>query len=219
MPKLLIQPIVENALQHGISKEQSVGMVQIRVYGEEEELHILVRNSGPEFPPELLCQQHYCGGASKHIGLQNISRRLNLLYGEKAEMRIVSGENLLTSVEIILPRSSQDEEENTMRIMIVDDDFLVRTNLKRLLETSEKCRNAGYMIIAEAADGDQALHQIEMTEPDVIISDIKMPQMDGLELQKEVKREHPEISMIMLSGYDDLDYVRQALKTEQLIIS
>lgn len=134
-------------------------------------------------------------------------------------MRIVSGENLLTSVEIILPRSSQDEEENTMRIMIVDDDFLVRTNLKRLLETSEKCRNAGYMIIAEAADGDQALHQIEMTEPDVIISDIKMPQMDGLELQKEVKREHPEISMIMLSGYDDLDYVRQALKTEQLIIS
>ena len=111
LPKLLIQPIVENALQHGISKEQSVGMVQIRVYGEEEELHILVRNSGPEFPPELLCQQHYCGGASKHIGLQNISRRLNLLYGEKAEMRIVSGENLLTSVEIILPRSSQDEEE------------------------------------------------------------------------------------------------------------
>ena len=56
-----------------------------------------------------------------------------------------------------------------MRIMIVDDDFLVRTNLKRLLETSEKCRNAGYMIIAEAADGDQALHQIEMTEPDVMI--------------------------------------------------
>lgn len=111
LPKLLIQPIVENALQHGISKEQSVGMVQIRVYGEEEELHILVRNSGPEFPPELLCQQHYCGGASKHIGLQNISRRLNLLYGEKAEMRIVSGENLLTSVGIILPRSSQDEEE------------------------------------------------------------------------------------------------------------
>ena len=111
LPKLLIQPIVENALQHGISKEQSVGMVQIRVYGEEEELHILVRNRGPEFPRELLCQQHYCGGASKHIGLQNISRRLNLLYGEKAEMRIVSGENLLTSVEIILPRSSQDEEE------------------------------------------------------------------------------------------------------------
>ena len=110
LPKLLIQPIVENALQHGISKEQSVGMVQIRVYGEEELLHILVRNSGPEFPPELLHEQHYCGGASKHIGLQNIARRLKLLYGDQAEMRIISGENLLTSVEIILPKSSQDEE-------------------------------------------------------------------------------------------------------------
>jgi LytS/YehU family sensor histidine kinase len=51
LPKLLIQPIVENALQHGISKEQSVGMVQIRVYGEEEELHILVRN-GESLRPE-----------------------------------------------------------------------------------------------------------------------------------------------------------------------
>lgn len=99
-----------------------------------------------------------------------------------------------------------------MRIMIVDDDFLVRTNLKRLIETSEKCRNAGYMITAEAADGEQALQQIETTAPDVIISDIKMPQMDGLELQEAVKGKYPEIRMIMLSGYDDLDYVRQALK-------
>ena len=98
------------------------------------------------------------------------------------------------------------------KIMIVDDDFLVRTNLKRLIETSEKCRSAGYLIVAEAADGDQALQQIDTIDSDVIISDIKMPQMDGLELQKEVTKKHPEISMIMLSGYDDLDYVRQALK-------
>lgn len=110
LPKLLIQPIVENALQHGISKEQSVGIVQIRVYEEQGNVHILVRNSGPEFPSELLCGQHYCGGKSKHIGLQNITRRLKLLYGEEAKMRIISGENLLTSVEIIFPKKFDTEE-------------------------------------------------------------------------------------------------------------
>ena len=74
-----------------------------------------------------------------------------------------------------------------MRIMIVDDDFLVRTNLKRLLETSEKCRNAGYMIIAEAADGDQALHQIEMTEPDVSYQILKCHRWMVLNCRKKLK--------------------------------
>ena len=94
LPKLLIQPIVENALQHGISKEQTVGMVQIRVYGEEEELHILVRNSGPEFPPELLCQQHYCGGASLAEYIETIesviwrkSGNADCIWRESADVR------------------------------------------------------------------------------------------------------------------------------------
>ncbi len=99
-----------------------------------------------------------------------------------------------------------------MRIMIVDDDFLVRANLKRLIETSELCRNAGYTVLTEVRDGEEALQQMEILHPDIIISDIKMPHVDGLELQETIMKAYPEISMIMLSGYDDLDYVRQALK-------
>lgn len=111
LPKLLVQPVVENALQHGIAKAQATGIIQIRIFLEQERLHILVRNSGPGFAPGLLDGQHYCGGGSKHIGLQNIDRRLHLLFGDAAEMRIFSGEQLLTSVELILPEITESEAE------------------------------------------------------------------------------------------------------------
>ena len=109
VPKLLVQPIVENALQYGIAKSKKLGILQVLIFLEQEKLHILVRNSGPGFPPELLNNQKYCGGISKHIGLQNITRRLQLLFGDEADIRILSGEQLLTSVELILPELLESE--------------------------------------------------------------------------------------------------------------
>ena len=99
-----------------------------------------------------------------------------------------------------------------MRILIVDDDFLVRSNLKRLIETSPLCRQQGFSVACEATDGEQAMQMIPSARPDLVISDIRMPQMDGLELQEALKCAYPDILLVMLSGYDELDYVRQALK-------
>lgn len=99
-----------------------------------------------------------------------------------------------------------------MRILIVDDDFLVRSNLKRLIETSPICKARGFSVVAEATDGEQAIRMISSSRPDLVISDIRMPQMDGLELQEAITRAYPGILLVMLSGYDDLDYVRQALR-------
>ena len=99
-----------------------------------------------------------------------------------------------------------------MRILIVDDDFLVRSNLKRLIETSPLCRQQGFSVACEATDGEQAMQMIPSARPDLVISDIRMPQMDGLELQEALKCAYPDILLVILSGYDELDYVRQALK-------
>ena len=65
-----------------------------------------------------------------------------------------------------------------MRILIVDDDFLVRSNLKRLIETSPLCRQQGFSVACEATDGEQAMQMIPSARPDLVISDIRMPQMD-----------------------------------------
>lgn len=98
------------------------------------------------------------------------------------------------------------------KVMIVDDDFLVRSNIKVLLNSPELDLYNLFRVVGEASDGKEALALIQVSHPDIIISDIRMPHMDGLELQRRIKQSYPNIKMIMLSGYDDYDYVRQALK-------
>lgn len=98
------------------------------------------------------------------------------------------------------------------KVMIVDDDFLVRSNVKVLLNDPELELASIFRVVGEASDGKEALALIRVSQPDIVISDIRMPHMDGLELQRRIKKSYPNIKMIMLSGYDDFDYVRQALK-------
>ena len=68
------------------------------------------------------------------------------------------------------------------------------------------------MFAGEAADGEQALPLIRGAKPDVLITDIRMPFMDGLVLSRLVSRELPDTKIIIISGYDDFEYARQALR-------
>lgn len=89
-------------------------------------------------------------------------------------------------------------------ILIVDDEVLVRTNIKLMLSDAADC----IQICGEAANGREALEKLKVLEIDVVLSDIKMPEMDGLTLCRELRRTHPEITFIGLSNYDDYEYVR-----------
>ena len=66
--------------------------------------------------------------------------------------------------------------------------------------------------MGEAADGEMALPLIRKARPDVLITDIKMPFMDGLSLSRIVSKEFPEMKIIIISGYDDFEYARQAIE-------
>ncbi|WP_248925958.1 response regulator transcription factor [Paenibacillus hamazuiensis] len=93
-------------------------------------------------------------------------------------------------------------------VMIVDDELLVRNDLRTLLDWE---RN-GFAICGEAANGLAALELIRERQPHIIILDIHMPGMDGVQLCKEIARSHPEIKIIVLSSHDNYDYVRETLK-------
>lgn len=69
----------------------------------------------------------------------------------------------------------------------------------------------GFELVGEAADGEMALPLIRKSRPDILITDIKMPFMDGLTLSKLVKKEIPNIKIVILSGYDDFNYAKQAI--------
>lgn len=95
-----------------------------------------------------------------------------------------------------------------MKIMIVDDEKLLRNGFRYMADWEEK----GVTIVGEAINGQDALDQIPLLQPDIVITDIKMPIMDGVTLTQNIKMLYPHISVVVLSSYDDYDYVRDSMK-------
>ena len=93
-------------------------------------------------------------------------------------------------------------------VFIVDDELLSRQSLK----TSITWENYGYRLFGESSNGEQALKIISSLHPDVIITDIKMPVMDGLELLRHLKDINEPAKVIVMSCYDEFDYVREAMR-------
>jgi len=94
------------------------------------------------------------------------------------------------------------------RLMIVDDEILVRVGLKSILNWEEN----GFTVIAEAADGIEAMEKIEKLKPDIVLTDLVMNGMDGFQLIEECTRLYPSIKFIVLSSYNDFYNVRSAMK-------
>ena len=94
------------------------------------------------------------------------------------------------------------------KVMIVDDEPPIIRNITRLLK---EC-SSNFTVVAEVYNGYEALEKIEAFKPDVIFSDIKMPVMDGLTLTKKLNELYPEILPVIISGYEDFSFAKEALK-------
>ncbi len=95
-----------------------------------------------------------------------------------------------------------------IKILIVDDEPLVRIGLKLALEWETH----GFTIVGEASNGEQALNLLDQLSPDIVITDIKMPILDGIGLTKEICSKYSNTKVIILSSYSDYEYVREAMK-------
>lgn len=94
------------------------------------------------------------------------------------------------------------------KALLADDDFLVRSYLK-MLSSWEK---AGFEITADVRDGEEALEVLKQEPVELVVTDIAMPLMDGIELIKEIKKNYPKVYVIVLSCHDEFDYVKKAMK-------
>ena len=94
-----------------------------------------------------------------------------------------------------------------LKIFLAEDEVIVRETIKRMIPWEE----LGFELVGEAADGEKALPLLIRQKPDLLITDIKMPFMDGLTLAKLAKKELPELKIVILSGYDDFNYAKQAI--------
>lgn len=95
-----------------------------------------------------------------------------------------------------------------LKVFLVEDESIVREGLKNNIPW----REYGYEFMGEANDGEMALPMIRKIQPDVLITDIKMPFMDGLALSRIVTQEIPGIKIIIISGYDEFEYAQQAIR-------
>ena len=94
-----------------------------------------------------------------------------------------------------------------LKVFLVEDESVVREGLRDNIPWQQY----GYEFVGEASDGEMALPLIQKTRPDVLLTDIKMPFMDGLSLSKLVHQEFPDMKIIIISGYDDFEYARGAI--------
>ena len=94
-----------------------------------------------------------------------------------------------------------------LRVFLVEDESIIRETLRDTVPWAQ----CGYTFVGEASDGEMALPLIRQSRPDVLITDIRMPFMDGLELSRQVLEEFPEMKVIIISGYDDFEYAQKAI--------
>ena len=96
-----------------------------------------------------------------------------------------------------------------VKVYLVEDEIIIRQSIKNSIDWEKE----GYEFVGDASDGELALPVILKEKPEIrLITDIRMPFMDGLELSRMVKADLPDIKIVILSGYDDFEYAKQAIK-------
>ncbi len=93
-------------------------------------------------------------------------------------------------------------------ILLVDDESAVREGIRN----RTPWERYNFKVVGEAGNGIEALEMIEELHPDVVITDIRMPYLDGMELIQEIRKSHPPVTIIIISGYDEFTYAQQAIR-------
>lgn len=96
----------------------------------------------------------------------------------------------------------------TIKVLVVDDEKLFRDYLLKILGQNQE----GFLCCGEAKNGRDALEQVQSTRPDIVLADINMPHMDGLEFSRRIKEENPLIEVALLTGFSEFEYARRAVQ-------
>lgn len=94
-----------------------------------------------------------------------------------------------------------------IRILLVDDQPIIRQGLRSMLES-----NPDMQVVGEADNGQRALAQVPLLQPDVVLMDIRMPVMDGVAATQAMAQLHPDVRVLVLTTFDDHEYVSQAMR-------
>ena len=95
-----------------------------------------------------------------------------------------------------------------IKVFLAEDEFVIREGIKNTIDWGAH----GYEFCGEAGDGELAWSMIRKEQPDIVITDIKMPFMDGLTMSRHIKAQFPQIEIILLTGYEEFEYAKEAVR-------
>ena len=101
------------------------------------------------------------------------------------------------------------EQNTSIRVVVVDDHLVVREGLRMMLEVAGK---GSFALVGDVADGATALRLVEETQPDVVLMDLRMPGMDGLEAIEQMRSRWPHIAVVILTTYNEDDLMLRGLR-------
>ncbi len=215
--RILIYQSVRELLLN-VVKHSGVDAAAINLYRHgADHVRITVTDQGSGFDPKIL---ETSAGERDSFGLFSIQERMKHL-GGTLEIESKNGSGCRTTLTIPLEEEYVPEEDNlgdpmtqeaplpakespaeqpreTIRILIVDDHKVLREGLVSMIEMTEGLEAAG-----EAADGQAAIDQAEALKPDVILMDVNLPKISGIEATRTIRERHPEIKVIGLSMHNE----------------
>ena len=209
--KLSLQPIIENYVVHGIQTERSDNKLSIVVEEIGDVLQVEVRDNGKGIDPARLAEIREeldrPEESGQMFGLRSVHSRLRYLYGPEFGMTIESTLGEGTLIRVRYPHT-EGQVFSMYNVFIVDDEPFIIEGLYDIVDWS----SFGMEIVNHAGNGQAALQALSAQPVDILITDISMPIMNGLDLIREARRVQPDLKVIILSGFNEFEYLKEAMQ-------
>ncbi len=218
VPSMILQPLIENAIYHGLKGGAHRGTIEIREYLKNGDLYLEVRDDGRGMREQdiLALNRSLEEGDRDSHGVGNVNRRIERIRGPEYGLKYSKNEDG-GLVRHHPPACRYVRGGRCMYcVLIVDDESIIRRGLRCMIPWP----SLGFSEVLEAASSEAALRICEETRVDLIVTDICMPGMDGLEMTRRLLALQPEIRIVVLTGYDNFQYAQRccALGVKHLLI-
>ena len=216
--KIMLQPLVENSILHGFNDRNEGGYIRIQVTQDDAHLYFIVEDNGLGISennaadPEL---RHPAASAASGYALHNVRLRLQLQYGSPAGLHMESEPNVCTRVSIIIPVYQDPKGVDLRTMSVISTTICFIDDIQSVVDGISKQINwerHGITVSGTAINGEDGLNLITSSKPDIIVTDIRMPKLDGLELTRRVKELLPRSKVILMTGFSDFEYAKQAVQ-------